>query len=117
VDQTVQVNSVSTERVYSTCVVHISDQFDFVILKCSEKVVSRHCPIETCDVMKQFVVCGFANNFPELTFIRGTVHSAHPFVFESNARRFGPFVYGTANASREDSGNNLYTYVLNYNLF
>ena len=101
----VRVISVLSSAQYEATVVHICEEEDYVILKSNEKVVDRECPLQECGVMKRFVVCGFGKGFPELTFIRGTVYSIHPFVYENNGKRFGPFVYGTAKTSLGDSGN------------
>lgn len=101
----VRVVSVKSGAQYETTVVHISEEEDFVILKSRDKVVEYNCPLQGCDVMKRFVVCGFGKGFPELTFIRGTVYSVHPLVYELNGKRSGPFIYGTAKTSSGDSGN------------
>lgn len=101
----VWVISVLSSAQCEAIVVHICEEEDYVILKSNEKVVDRECPLQECGVMKRFVVCGFGKGFPELTFIRGTVYSIHPFVYENNGKRFGPFVYGTAKTSLGDSGN------------
>lgn len=113
----VRVVSIASEKQYDTVVVDICEEQDYVILKSNEEVVNRECPLQQCDVMKQFVVCGFAKGLPELTFIHGTVHSTHPFVYENHDKKFGPFIYGTAKTSPGDSGKiTLYLFEITMNL-
>ncbi|KAE9553049.1 hypothetical protein FO519_003729 [Halicephalobus sp. NKZ332] len=100
----VRVVSISSGKQHDAVVVHICEEENYVILKSNEEVVDRECPRQQCDVMTQFVVCGFAKGFPELTFIHGTVYSTYPFVYENNGKQFGPFIYGTAKTSPGDSG-------------
>uniref|UniRef100_A0A915MWD0 Serine protease n=1 Tax=Meloidogyne javanica TaxID=6303 RepID=A0A915MWD0_MELJA len=100
----VRVFSAKSRASYNAAVVHICEEEDYVILKSREEVVDRECPLQHCEVMRKFVVCGFANGLPELTFDKGIVHSTHPYVYENDGKRFGPFVYGTAKTSRGDSG-------------
>lgn len=99
------VVSILSQKQYKATVFYISEDQDYVILKTDEKVSYREVPIQQCDVMKKFVVCGFAKGFPELTFIHGTVYSMFPFAYQFNDKQFGPFVYGTAKTSTGDSGN------------
>lgn len=100
----VRVISVNSNAEYDAKIVHICEEEDYVIMKSTENVVARECPLQECVVMKRFVVCGFGKGFPKPTFIHGTVYSNHPCVYQNNGKSFGPFVYGTAKTSLGDSG-------------
>uniref|UniRef100_A0A1I7W6L0 Peptidase S1 domain-containing protein n=1 Tax=Heterorhabditis bacteriophora TaxID=37862 RepID=A0A1I7W6L0_HETBA len=100
----VRVLLISSGKQYDAVVTYICEEQDYVILKSNEEVVERECPIQQCDVMKRFVVCGFTKGLSELNFIRGTVYSVYPFVYENNGKQYGAFVYGTARTSLGDSG-------------
>lgn len=96
----------SPQTSYKATVIYISEKQDYVILKTKEAVTSHDVPIQQCEIMKKFVVCGFGQAFKEITFVYGNVYTTVPFTLasQSTSRVFGPFVYGTAKTSRGDSG-------------
>lgn len=79
-DSTVlDVVSILSQKQYKATVFYICEEQDYVILKTDEKVAYRAAPIQQCDVMKKFVVCGFGKGFPEL-FMEQFIVCFHTFM-------------------------------------
>lgn len=104
-----QISRHNDSEVFTATVKLISTEYDFVLLKDKDpKPINNREPYHCRTPFKGLPIClfGYGNEFKELCYLSGDVHSDEKYMFvsEENGEIMGPFLLGTIEATYGDSG-------------
>lgn len=104
-----QISRHNDSEVFTATVKLISTEYDFVLLKNKDpKPINNREPYHCRTPFKGLPIClfGYGNEFKELCYLSGDVHSDEKYMFvsEENGEIMGPFLLGTIEATYGDSG-------------
>ncbi|KAE9546653.1 hypothetical protein FO519_010135 [Halicephalobus sp. NKZ332] len=95
---------------YEVTVVDMNEKLDFILLRSKEIIVPKSPRLAIAEESENFLLAGFGDHSTgqqQLAYLNGIIHSVRGYYFSINDRPallMGPFVLGTGQSSRGNSG-------------